>query len=392
MRLRLPPEVQFASAPQGAVNIPGAVHLEGARYCGIEDCRIRHIGAYGIEIGHGCAGIRIVGNEVSDLGAGGIKANGSDVKGPHCRRTENNTVTDNHIHDGGHVFHAGVGILATHTSGNYFSHNHIHDFFYTGISCGWEWTYTDSVTKNNIIAKNHIHHLGKNLLSDMGGIYTLGVQPGTVIRGNLIHDVEKWHYGGRGIYPDQASSHILIENNICYDTDSQPFSQHFGRENIVRNNIFALGKEGQVRLSRIHGAPGCFRPDLERGRKGFTFERNIVVTDGKPLFVGTGGAPLERCNFVSDLNLLWDVSEKDLTSANSERRPQGDTTLITRSFTLDEWRELGQDRHSIIADPRFKDLKGRDFTLSADSPAYEIGFQPIDTSDIGPRPEGHRDR
>ena len=89
-----------------------------------------------------------------------------------------------------------VGILSMHSFGNTLSHNHIYDLYYTGISCGWVWGYADSVSKNNRIEKNHIHDLGHGLLSDMGGIYTLGVQPGTVLRGNLIHDVEKANYGG----------------------------------------------------------------------------------------------------------------------------------------------------------------------------------------------------
>jgi hypothetical protein len=298
-------------------------------------------------------------------------------------------VTDNHIHDGGHVFHEGVGILALFTFGNQLSHNHIHDFNYSGISCGWQWAYGDSITKDNIIAKNHIHHLGKGLLSDMGGIYTLGVQPGTVIRGNVIHDVERRNYGGWAIYPDEGSSHILIEHNICYDTHSTSFFQHYGRENIVRNNIFAFGREGQVGHGRIYGRPGDYSTKLEEGRKAFFFERNIVVTDGQPIFQGRPGAPLERCNFASDLNLFWDVSGKEPISVSVTRDPQGDMISV-RALSTEDWRQLGQDRHSIVADPQFRDLANRDFTLMDSSPALEVGFEPIDVSEVGPRPKGHR--
>src|SRR5579875_487287 len=79
------------------------------------------------------------------------------------------------------------------------AHNHIHDLFYSGISCGWVWGYAESVSHDNRIEYNHIHDIGQRLLSDMGGIYTLGVQPGTVLRGNLIYNVEKHNYGGWAI-------------------------------------------------------------------------------------------------------------------------------------------------------------------------------------------------
>ena len=39
----------------------------GRRYCSIEDCRVAHIGGYAVEVGEGCEGNRVVGNELTDL-------------------------------------------------------------------------------------------------------------------------------------------------------------------------------------------------------------------------------------------------------------------------------------------------------------------------------------
>ncbi|WP_422661140.1 right-handed parallel beta-helix repeat-containing protein [Paenibacillus sp. EC2-1] len=370
--------IDFAAAPQAAFNIPGVIHMEGARYCAIEDCKIEHIGFYGIELSEGCMFNRIVGNEIMDMGAGGIKLDGSDAEGAVSCRTGNNRITDNTICSGGRVFHSAVGVLSVHSFGNVISHNHIHDLYYTGISCGWVWGYAESVSKNNIIEKNHIHHLGHGLLSDMGGIYTLGVQPGTVIRGNMIHDIEKCNYGGWAIYPDEGSSHILIENNICYNTSSQVFHEHYGRENIVRNNIFAFGREGQVSLSRAEE------------HTSFTFERNIVVSDSEPIFVGGYSGQMDKCGFISDLNLYWDVSGREPISGNGGPDQEARFSL-NRILTWVELHDLGYDLHSIYDDPRFIALDKYDFTVQEDSPALALGFKPIDNSDVGPRPSGMRE-
>lgn len=357
-----------AAASQAACDVPGVIYLQGARKCAFEDCTVRNTGWYGIELGDGCTNNRVVGCTLRDLGAGGVKMNGSDASGPRARRTGDNAITDNEIAAGGRIFHSAVGVLAMHTFGNTIAHNHIHDLYYTGISCGWVWGYKESIARDNRIEKNHIHQIGQGLLSDMGGIYTLGVQPGSVIRGNLIHDVKKLNYGGWCIYPDEGSSHILIENNVCYDTNGEIFHQHYGRENIVRNNIFAFGDDAVTVHSRADD------------HLGFTLERNILVTRGAPIFKAGYSNSLQRRNHITDLNLLWDVEGRPLSFVDAKTK-----------LDLRGWQELGQDAHSIVADPKFKDLAARDFTLAPDSPAFALGFHPIDLSDVGPRPGQTRD-
>ena len=63
-------------------------------------------------------------------------------------------------------------------------------------------------------------------LADGGGIYTLGFQPGTVLRGNHIHDVHRSAYahGGapnNGIFFDQGSKAYLVEGTIIYATSGK---------------------------------------------------------------------------------------------------------------------------------------------------------------------------
>jgi hypothetical protein len=49
------------------------------------------------------------------------------------------------------------------------------------------------------------------------------------------------------------------------------------------------------------------------------------------------------------------------------------------------WQKSGKDRHSVYADPMFADAAKRDFRLKPGSPALALGFEPIDTSMVGPR-------
>ena len=51
----------------------------------------------------------------------------------------------------------------------------------------------------------------------------------------------------------------------------------------------------------------------------------------------------------------------------------------------EERKKRGQDVHSLVADPMFADPENADFTLRPDSPAAQIGFHPIDLSQVGPR-------
>jgi hypothetical protein len=384
---------RHSHASQSASDMPGVVTLIGACQCALENCIIRHSGIYGVDIQDGCIGNRIVGCTIEDLGAGGIMVSGTDHTGPRARRTGHTLISDNHLHALGRVHHAGAGIILKHTFANVVAHNHIHDLYYTGVSCGWIWGYSESVARDNRIEKNHIHQVGQGLLNDMGGIYLLGVQPGTALRGNLIHDVRSSKYGGWAIYPDEGSSHIVIENNVCYDCSSQVFHLHFGRESVLRNNIWAFAKEGIIAISRGNQCNWPQKGAAPDGRVSgaLTFERNIVLTDGAPVFLGgmdDESGNLETRTFWSDLNLFWDVGGKPVRCANGGHLIAKEG--YKRFFTWKEWQAFGYDRHSVIADPKCADLAKRDFRLADDSPAWALGFQAIDLSDVGPRPADKR--
>ena len=334
---------------QAAVTVGAAVEADGARDCALEGCEVARIGNYAIWFRRGCTENRVAGCHLHNLGAGGVRI-GQDGTHYGAEATGRNVVEENFIHDGGYVHDGAHGVWVGQASDNVVAHNEICDFNYTGISVGWSWGYNETTCHRNRVEYNHIHHVGRGVLSDMGGIYTLGLSPGTVVRNNYLHDIWGYQYSGAGgIYPDEGSSGITIENNVVCRTVSGGLTIHYGKNLVVRNNVFAMGQDQQISRGRI---------DKDTN---FTFERNIVLFDEGNLFTGSG-------KITADNNLYWNAKE---------------TPLFPNDVALREWQAAGQDAHSLIADPLFVNPAKEDFALRPGSPALKLGFVPIDISTCG---------
>src|SRR5262245_29754082 len=133
------PPAGNAADSQASSSVPGAVQFRGARHCAFTAGTVRNVGGYGFEIGAGCNHIRIVGNEITRIGAGGIKLSGGSADSKDYHRTGECVITDNHIHHLGELFHSGVGVLLKHADKCTIAHNHIHHIYYTGVYVGWVW-------------------------------------------------------------------------------------------------------------------------------------------------------------------------------------------------------------------------------------------------------------
>ena len=359
-------EVGYASDYQSVWSGHGGVEFENACGCSVENCKLYCLGAHGIVVKDGSSRIRITGNEITDLGGGGITMSGGEAGSDTKTQTFGNTISDNTILRLGNRYSASCGILIRHSYDNVVSHNEIGDLYYSGISCGWVWGYKDSVTKGNIIEKNHIHDLGKGKLSDMGGIYLLGKQEGTVVRGNVIHGIECNHYGGWALYADEGCSYVVFENNLCYDTADASFDLHFGIGNVLRNNIF-VRLTGAVVLAS--------RPAVN---VGIIAERNIIVSNNAPIFkVGYLKRDCGSIGMISSKNnLVYDISGRDAIAFR----------MMDAEYSIKQAQEeFGMDKGTVCADPMFIDFENKNFGLKENSPAVKMGFVPFDISDVGVR-------
>jgi len=351
------------SFPQAASGLGAALEFNAARHCAVTGGEVAHVDRYGISFDRDSSYNTIQRNHLHDLGGGGVRIGTTDrPPPPFDRLAHHNLVDNNFIHDGGYTNPGATGIYMAYGANNTFSHNEVCDLRYTGISLGWTWDIVYSGTRENIVEYNHVHHVMRTL-EDGGGIYSLGLTPGSVIRHNVVHDVgTPPDRIGHGIYIDGGSSGLLCENNICYDCGHGGIRIQHGDSCItVLNNISAFNGFG-------------LGIDAERTN---IFQYNIVLLDGE-------GTPFryvpewQSYNKIIDYNVYWRADGKPLKFLD---------------FTWEEWRQKEgvkdiwytprMDPHSRVADPLFVDAAKRDFRLQPKSPALALGFRPIDTSAVG---------
>ena len=337
---------------QAAYPVEAVVMADFASNIQLVNCEISHTGSNAIWFRKACSDCRIVHCYLHDLGAGGVKIGDFVQPEKAGNLTRNIEVDNNIICTGGFVFPCAVGVTLFHASDNQITHNEIADFRYSGVSVGWVWGYAYSPSKRNKIEFNHIHHLGWGELSDMGGVYCLGESEGTTVSNNVIHHVYSFDYGGWGLYTDEGSTGIVLENNLVYNCKSSGFHQHYGKENIIRNNIFANNLKAQLQATRIEK------------HLSFSFTNNIIWFSTGNLLDSNWG----KFNLQSDHNCYWDTRTKDIRF---------------KKLSFDEWKKSGKDVHSIIADPGFVNPSAFDFKIKNKTVLRKIGFKEFNSSLAG---------
>ena len=379
-----PPEGNFT--PQGEMNIPAAVEFVSARGVTVRRCAFTQLGGYTLGFGPGAHSNTVDHCLMTDLGAGGVKIGPPfagylmaeapknvltpDAPDGLAKTTSAITISNCRITGGGRIHPAAHGVWIGHSSYNRILNNEISDLYYTAVSVGWVWGYAEpSHSHHNEVAFNHMHHIGQGVLSDMGGVYTLGLSPGTAIHDNHVHDIHAFDYGGWGLYTDEGSSGIRLYNNLVYRVKTGGFHQHYGRENVVENNIFANSRNDQLQRTR------------DEQHLSFTFRNNIVYWDNDGTLFGN--------NWKGGIRGIKDgkLTQHYELGPNLYWHTSGKQDVFPGKKTLAQWQnETGQDTGSLVADPLFENPGAGDFRLKPGSPSNKVGFKPFDAvSNTGPR-------
>jgi hypothetical protein len=160
------------------------------------------------------------------------------------------------------------------------------------------------------------------------------MQHGTVVSGNVIHDVTSSNYGGMGIYTDEGSSYITVENNVVFRCKECCYQHHFGKFNTLRGNVFAQSGKALLDISR--------RED----HTSLVVEENTFISDGAPMYIA--GYKFLGADFTSSKNTYWDLSGNEPLMI---KNPIGD-------IYFKDWQEhYGYDTESIVKKPSAKILK-----------------------------------
>jgi hypothetical protein len=224
------PGTVIANVHNQNVKSPSNIILHAANSIRFERCVFTKLGSGGMDIEFGSQNNTIQGCHFYDISGSGLQI--GDVVDHHPDDVRaivrNNKINNNFIRDVAKEYLSGVGVFAGYTDSTQISHNEICHLPYSGISLGWGWGEEDqggsiyyqpfnyqepTPAKNNIVENNHIHDINTRFW-DGGGVYTLGNMPGTVIRGNLVHDNLGWP---GGIYLDEGSGFIEVTGNIVYN-------------------------------------------------------------------------------------------------------------------------------------------------------------------------------
>lgn len=209
--------------PAAAVAVQYGDHIQ------FRGCTFEHLASTGLDLVKGTHDNLIQGNLFKDIGGTGIQVGiyADPAFETHLAYLPKNmaevstrdSLIDNLVTDVTNEDWGCVGISAGYVKDILIEHNEVSDVSYSGICVGWGWTKEKNAMSGNRILRNKVTHYGKRMY-DVGGLYTLSAQPGSLIAENYIdsiykapypHDPDHWFY----FYLDEGSAYITLQDNWC---------------------------------------------------------------------------------------------------------------------------------------------------------------------------------
>ena len=206
------------------------------------------------------------------------------------------TVQNNVVEGYGRTIPSSFGIGQGHGHDNLYTHNDVYDGYHCAISISEQAP--DTVrplgigNANNTISFNHVYNLLQGIMNDGGSIRIEGgnntyTAPGNKILNNKLHDVSDASamdpngYGGDGIYLDNQTGAVDVENNLVYRvsanavyTPQGPSAP--GEPNLIVNNILSYARIAMIGISTPYpyGVPSVANQAFQVKNNIFYFDRS----------------------------------------------------------------------------------------------------------------------
>ena len=261
---------------------------------------------------------------------------------------------------GGEQLHPAVNVLFAYNTE--ISHNEFCDASATALRVGSGLGSENSLTYKCKVLENVIHDLSTSY-QDICAIYMDGVQNDSLIEGNVIYSIGGGAGSKRqvGIYMGDNASYITIERNLIFDCSGYGYWIYRGKDNQIKNNIFAFNRLGQLYLGN----------NVDLYMNGH-YQHNVYLTDGAPIYL----CMMSTVHFSDYDNIFWDIRAGDKIKLDVF---DADLDVLNVAAA----KKKGYLEKPTVADPLFVDADKRDFTVCSNSPCTKTGFIPWDYSTAG---------
>jgi hypothetical protein len=380
-------EYSVPSLSDWAIHRGGTVFLQGAHDCRIENCWFDAVGGNGVFVNNHNRGIVITGCKFTEAGDSAVcfvgsleLTNGTQRSFPYeCQATNNLT------HDCGVFGKQIAGVYISRAKRITAGHNLMYNMPRAGICIG------DGTWGGHVIEYNHIHDTCRetgdhgpfnawgrdkywclvqshteylNDRSHYAGEVLIDAMEPVIVRHNFFEEKAGW-----GLDLDDGASNYDIYNNLCVGVSMK---LREGAYRTIYNNIWVNGANSPCfHVGNEDNHDRYVRNITVMSVAGMRAEHDLNFQMGKGYGeIYTLIAPPARGPWLEEIDhncFYSDLGEfvARVTLREGERR----------RYSLEDWRQVGFDVHSVFADPMFIDPGNNDYRVKPDSPALEVGFE-----------------